>query len=255
MKIISWNVNGIRAIAKKNFFNDLEKIGADIICLQETKATELQVAEVLKDLSGYFVYSHSAEKPGYSGTSVLTRTKPLNVTRGINKSEHDTEGRVITLEYESFFLVNVYVPNSGSELKRLGYRQEWDKAFFDYLKGLEKTKPVIVCGDLNVAHRDIDLARPKANYNKFAGYMQEEIDGMDRFVNGGFADTFRRLNPDARDRYSWWSYRLGARSKNVGWRIDYFLASESLLPLVKEAFINEEIEGSDHCPVGIILKS
>lgn len=255
MKIISWNVNGIRAIAKKNFFTDLASLDADIVCLQETKASELQVAEVLKDLADYSVYSHSAEKPGYSGTSVLTKVKPLNVCRGINIKEHDTEGRVLCLEYGSFFLVNVYVPNSGSELKRLGYRQVWDKDFYDYLKKLEKTKPVIICGDLNVAHRDIDLARPKANYNKFAGYMQEEIDGMDRFVNGGLADTFRRLNPDARDRYSWWSYRLGARSKNVGWRIDYFLVSEPFLPQVEDAFIREDIEGSDHCPVGITLRS
>ena len=176
------------------------------------------------------------------------------MTKGINIEEHDTEGRVLCLEYENFFLVNVYVPNSGSELKRLGYRQEWDKAFFDYLKNLEKIKPVIVCGDLNVAHKPIDLARPKANYNKTAGYMQEEIDGMDRFTEGGLADTFRRLYPDETERYSWWSYRAGARSKNIGWRIDYFLVSESFLPSVKDAFILEEITGSDHCPVGIELQ-
>jgi exodeoxyribonuclease III len=161
---------------------------------------------------------------------------------------------VLCLEYDEFFLVNVYVPNSGSELKRLGYRQEWDKAFSDYLKNLEKAKPVIVCGDLNVAHKPVDLARPKANYNKTAGYMQEEIDGMDRLTKGGLADTFRRLHPDETDRYSWWSYRAGARSKNIGWRIDYFLVSESFLPSVKNAFILEEITGSDHCPVGIELQ-
>jgi len=253
MKIISWNVNGIRAIAKKNFFSDLESLNADILCLQETKATEAQVAETLEPVKGYYIYSNSAQRPGYSGTTTLTKIKPVNVTKGIGLNEHDTEGRVLCLEFESYFVVNVYVPNSGSELLRLGYRQEWDLAFFNYLKNLDKTKPVIICGDLNVAHKDIDLAHPKANYNKYAGYMQEEIDGMDRFTKEGFADTFRRMYPDMKERYSWWSYRAGARSKNIGWRIDYFLVSESFLPSVKTAFINEEITGSDHCPVGIEL--
>ena len=253
MKIVSWNVNGLRAIAKKNFFTDLELIGPDILCMQEIKAQENHVIETLEPLKGYHIYSYSAIKPGYSGTAVASRIKPLNVTKGINKEEHDTEGRVLCLEFEPFFLVNVYVPNSGSELKRLSYRQEWDKAFFEYLKDLEKVKPVIVCGDLNVAHKPVDLARPKANYNKTAGYMQEEIDGMDRFIAGGLADTFRRLYPNVTERYSWWSYRAGTRSKNIGWRIDYFLVSESFLPSVKYAFILEEITGSDHCPVGIEL--
>jgi exodeoxyribonuclease III len=253
MKIVSWNVNGLRAIAKKTFFTDLEVLQPDILCMQEIKAQENHVAETLEPLTGYHIYSNSAIKPGYSGTAVISKTKPVNVTKGINVKEHDTEGRVLCLEYETFFLVNVYVPNSGSELKRLGYRQEWDKAFYAYLKNLEKTKPVIVCGDLNVAHKPIDIARPKANYNKTAGYMQEEIDGMDRFVAGGLADTFRRLHPDEKDRYSWWSYRAGARSSNIGWRIDYFLVSESFLPSVKNAFILEEMTGSDHCPVGIEL--
>lgn len=253
MKIVSWNVNGIRAIAKKTFFNDLELLDPDILCLQETKAQDNQVAETLFPLNGHHIYSNSAARPGYSGTAVISKIRPLNVTKGINKEEHDTEGRVLCLEYEFFFLVNVYVPNSGSELKRLGYRQDWDKAFFEYLKDLEKTKPVIVCGDLNVAHKPVDLARPKDNYNKYAGYMQEEIDGMDRLTGGGLADTFRRLYPDVTERYTWWSYRAGARSKNIGWRIDYFLVSESLLPSVKNAFIHEEITGSDHCPVGIEL--
>ncbi len=253
MKILSWNVNGLRAIAKKTFFTDLELLGTDILCLQETKAQEHQVTEALKPLNGHHIYSNSAVKPGYSGTAVITKIKPLNVTKGINKDEHDTEGRVLCLEFENFFLVNVYVPNSGSELKRLGYRQDWDKAFFDYLKNLERSKPVIVCGDLNVAHKPIDLAHPKANYNKYAGYMQEEIDGMDRFIEGGLADTFRHLYPDEIERYSWWSYRAGARTKNVGWRIDYFLVSKSFLPSVKNAFILENITGSDHCPVGIEL--
>jgi exodeoxyribonuclease-3 len=251
MKIVSWNVNGIRAIAKKSFFADLELLGADILCLQEIKAQEHQVAETLQSLNGYHIYSNSAVKPGYSGTAVLSKIKPLNVSKGINSGEHDTEGRVLALEYDRFYLINVYVPNSGSELKRLGYRQTWDIAFYNYLKDLERTKPVIVCGDLNVAHKPVDLARPKANYNKTAGYMQEEIDGMDRFISGGLADTFRRLYPDEIERYSWWSYRAGARSKNIGWRIDYFLVSESFLPSVNNAFILEEITGSDHCPVGI----
>jgi exodeoxyribonuclease III len=253
MKIISWNVNGIRAIAKKTFFSDLELLGADIVCLQETKATESQVAGTLMPLNGYHLYTNSAEKPGYSGTAVISKHEPLNVIKGINIAEHDTEGRVLCLEFEYFFLVNVYVPNSGSELKRLGYRQEWDSAFFSFLKDLEKVRPVIVCGDLNVAHKPIDLARPKANYNKTAGYMQEEIDGMDRLTGGGLADTFRRLYPDETERYSWWSYRAGTRSKNIGWRIDYFLVSESFMPFVKNAFILEDITGSDHCPVGIEL--
>jgi exodeoxyribonuclease III len=254
MKIVSWNVNGIRAIAKKTFFSDLELLRPDILCLQEIKALDHQVAETLKPLNGYHVYSNSADRPGYSGTGVISKIKPLNVTKGINLDQHDTEGRVLCLEFEAFFLINVYVPNSGSELKRLEYRQVWDNAFYDYLKDLERVKPVIVCGDFNVAHKAIDLARPKANYNKTAGYMQEEIDGMDRFIGGGLADTFRHLYPEATGRYSWWSYRLDARSKNIGWRIDYFLVSESFLPSVENAFILEDITGSDHCPVGIILK-
>ena len=253
MRIISWNVNGIRAIAKKTFFPDLIKLNADIICLQETKATEDQVADTLSPLEGYYVFSNSSERPGYSGTTVASKTEPLNYSKGINIREHDSEGRVLCLEFESFFLVNVYVPNSGAELKRLSYRQEWDKAFFRYLKDIEKVKPVVTCGDLNVAHKNIDLARPKANYNKAAGYMQEEIDGMDRLTGGGLADTFRRLHPGETGRYSWWSYRAGARNKNIGWRIDYFLVSESILPAVNNAYIFEEFTGSDHCPVGIEL--
>ncbi len=253
MKIISWNVNGIRAIVKKTFFADLELIDPDITCIQETKANDHQTSEALESLSDKHIYTNSAVRPGYSGTAVISKVSPLAVTKDIGISEHDTEGRVLCLEFEQFFLVNVYVPNSGAELARLDYRQEWDKAFFDYLKNLEKTKPLILCGDLNVAHREIDLARPKANYNKTAGYMQEEIDGMDRLVNGGFSDTFRHFYPDQAERYSWWSFRAAARARNIGWRIDYFLVSPSLLPKVKDAFIHEEIMGSDHCPVGIIL--
>jgi exodeoxyribonuclease-3 len=253
MRIISWNVNGIRAIAKKTFFNDLGQLEADILCLQEIKATEEQVVKTLTTIDGYHVYANSADKSGYSGTAIITKIKPWKLINGISIPEHDIEGRVICMEAEPFYLVNVYVPNSGSELKRLGYRQEWDIAFFNYLKNLERTKPVVVCGDFNVAHKDIDLARPKANYNVTAGYMQEEIDGMDRFTGGGLADTFRCLHPGETDRYTWWSYRLGAREKNIGWRIDYFLVSESFLPRVKDAFILEHIIGSDHCPVGVDL--
>ncbi len=253
MKIVSWNVNGLRAVAKKDFFNDLKIMASDILCLQETKAQDDQVAEALASVENYHIYSNSANKRGYSGTAVLTKSEPLNVNRDITIAEHDMEGRVLCLEYDRFFLVNVYVPNSGSELKRLAYRQQWDLAFFNYLKNLEKAKPVVVCGDLNVAHRPIDLARPKANYNKTAGFMQEEIDGMDRYTQGGFVDTFRHFYPDKTDAYTWWSYRAGARGKNVGWRIDYFLVSEAFLPSVKSAFIWNQIMGSDHCPVGIEL--
>ncbi|MBN2774233.1 MAG: exodeoxyribonuclease III [Prolixibacteraceae bacterium] len=251
MKIISWNVNGIRAVAKKDFYDDIKTLAPDILCLQETKAQEDQVAETVESLNDYSVFSNSAEKKGYSGIAVLSKVKSLNVSTDIGISEHDTEGRVICLEYELFFLVNVYVPNSGNDLKRLGYRQEWDLAFFNYLKNLEKLKPVIVCGDFNVAHKPIDLARPKPNYNKSAGYMQEEIDGMDRYIQGGFVDSFRHFYPDAIEKYSWWSYRAGARAKNVGWRIDYFLVSKSFIPSVKKAFILNEVMGSDHCPIGI----
>ncbi len=254
MKLISWNVNGIRAVVKKDFFKDFKKMNADILCLQETKAQDHQVGEALEPIKDYHVYSHSAVKPGYSGTAILSKTKALSETQGIGIEEHDQEGRVQCLEYPSFYLVNVYVPNSGNELKRLGYRQDWDQAFCSYLKKLEKKKAVIVCGDFNVAHRDIDLARPKPNYNKSAGFMQEEIDGMDRYTGSGLADTFRHFYPDEKDRYSWWSYRAGARGKNVGWRIDYFLVSEAYLSSVEDAFILNEVLGSDHCPVGIKLK-
>ena len=254
MKIISWNVNGIRAIAKKDFFTDFEKMDADILCLQETKAQDDQVSETLANLSGYHVYAHSAIKKGYSGTAILSKTKPIKVTKGIDIEELDTEGRVLCLEYDAFYIVNVYVPNSGSDLKRLDYRQQWDAAFLSYLKNLEKTKPVIVCGDFNVAHKAIDLARPKPNYNKSAGFMQEEIDGMDNYTEAGFVDTFRHFNPDVAEKYSWWSYRAGARGKNIGWRIDYFLVSKSFMPEVQSAAILDHVMGSDHCPVAIELK-
>jgi exodeoxyribonuclease-3 len=203
-------------------------------------------------LEGYHVFANSAERKGYSGTAILSKVQPLDVTYGIGITEHDTEGRVVCAEYSSYFVVSVYVPNSGSELLRLGYRQSWDSDFLTYLKKLEAIKPVLVCGDFNVAHQPIDLARPKENYNKAAGYMQEEIDGMNLFVQNGLIDSFRALNPE-QVKYSWWSYRAGAREKNVGWRIDYFLVSQSFLPQVKESFILNDVYGSDHCPVGIQL--
>ena len=252
MKIISFNVNGIRAVVGKTFIPDMQRVNADVICLQETKATPEQVQDVCVALEGYHVFANSAERKGYSGTAILSKSQPLNVTYGIGVSEHDTEGRVVCAEFPSYFVVSVYVPNSGSELLRLGYRQTWDADFLSYLKNLESKKPVIVCGDFNVAHQPIDLARPKENYNKAAGYMQEEINGMNHFVESGLVDTFRTMNPE-QVKYSWWSYRAGAREKNVGWRIDYFLVSQSFLPHVKEAFILNDVFGSDHCPVGIQL--
>ena len=254
MRLISWNVNGIRAVAKKNFFEDFRVMNADVMCIQETKAQDDQVIETLSQLDDYYIYSNSAEKKGYSGTAILSKTEPLSITKDIGISEHDTEGRVLCAEFEDFYLVNVYVPNSGSELKRLEYRQQWDKDFFNYLKELEKTKDVIVCGDFNVAHKAIDLARPKANYNKSAGFTQAEIDGMDRFTQKGLVDSFRHFYPEEAERYSWWSYRAGARAKNVGWRIDYFLVSESFIEDIADAAILDDVLGSDHCPVMITLK-
>jgi exodeoxyribonuclease III len=252
MKILSFNVNGIRAVVGKTFIEDMQAQVPDVICLQETKATPDQVAEAVAPLSGYQVFANSAERKGYSGTAILTKVAPISVSYGIGLPDHDTEGRVICAEFESFFLVTVYVPNSGSELLRLAYRQTWDAAFLAYLKNLEASKPVVVCGDFNVAHQSIDLARPKENYNKAAGYMQEEINGMNAFIGAGILDSFRVLHPES-IKYSWWSYRAGARQKNVGWRIDYFLVSEAFTPKLKEAFILNEVLGSDHCPVGVVL--
>lgn len=253
MKIVSFNVNGIRAIMKKDFQESLSMMNPDILCLQETKAQDDQVEEALKPIEGYYLYSNSAVKKGYSGTAILSKEKPLSVQNDMGIEEHDTEGRVICAEYKDFYLVNVYTPNSGSSLKRLPYRQQWDRDFKNYLKDLEKKKPVILCGDLNVAHQDIDLANPKPNYNKSAGYMQEEIDGISAYLNNGFIDTFRYQHEET-VKYSWWSYRAGARARNVGWRIDYFLVSESLIPQVKKAEIYNEVMGSDHCPVALELK-
>ena len=250
MNIISWNVNGIRAILKKDFKEQIKSMNPDILCLQETKAHPDQVDEMLKDYEHHF-WNASIRKKGYSGTAIFSKIQPLSVRYGIEEEEHDQEGRVITAEFKDFYLVTVYTPNSGRGLVRLDYRQEWDKAFLKFLKKLEKKKPVITCGDLNVAHTEIDLARPKANYNKSAGFMQEEIDGMNNFINAGLLDSFRYLNPDKLDAYSWWSYRGGARENNVGWRIDYFLVSESYIKNVKKAEILMNEYGSDHCPVSI----
>lgn len=253
MKFISWNVNGIRASVKKGFIDIVYDLDADFFCIQETKAQTDQTAEALKDLEGYHIYSHHAEKKGYSGVTVLSKSKALSESHGIGVEEHDNEGRVITLEYEEFYLVNVYVPNSGSGLKRLDYRKTWDEAFLNYLKNLEKSKPLVVTGDFNVAHQPIDLARPKSNYNKTSGYTQVEIDGMDAFQNAGFVDTYRFMHPE-KVEYTFWSVRFGARAKNVGWRIDYFLISPQLKENIKDAFILTEIMGSDHCPLGLELK-
>ena len=251
MRLISWNVNGIRAAAKKGFFESVESLSPDVICLQETKAQDEQVAEVLKDC-GYHFYVNSAIKKGYSGTAILSKTEPISVKNDIGIEEHDQEGRVICAEYNSFYLVTVYVPNSGQALVRLGYREKWNTDFLAYLKELEKTKPVVLCGDLNVAHQPIDLKNPKSNYNKSSGYTQVENDGLTNYLNSGFVDTFRYLYPEE-IAYSWWSYRFNARAKNVGWRIDYFLVSDGLMDNVKEASIHLEVMGSDHCPVSVEL--
>lgn len=253
MRLVSWNVNGIRAVMKKEFPASLKGMKTDVLCLQETKAQDDQVLEALEGVDGYHIYTNSAVKKGYAGTVILSKMEPLDVRYDMGIEEHDQEGRVIAAEYDDFILVLVYTPNSGSELKRLEYRQKWDADFLSYIKDLEKQKPVIVCGDLNVAHKEIDLARPKANYNKSAGYMQEEIDGMDNIVGASFIDTYRCLKPEE-IKYSWWSYRAGARAKNVGWRIDYFLTSPSIIEHIKDVDILNDVMGSDHCPVSLDLK-
>lgn len=248
MRLISWNVNGVRAVMKKDFMHSFADMNPDVLCLQETKAQDEQTLEALSEIEGFHIFTNSAEKKGYSGTALISKVKPLSVTYDMGIAEHDSEGRVISAEFKDYFLVTVYTPNSGSELKRLEYRQTWDAAFLEHLKNIEKTKPVIVCGDLNVAHRAIDLKRPKANLNKSAGYMQEEIDGIDAYMQNGFIDTFRHHCGDI-EKYSWWSYRAQARARNVGWRIDYFLSSLSLADKIKHADILVDVMGSDHCPV------
>lgn len=251
-KIVSFNVNGVRAIIKKDFEKDIRNLNPDILCIQETKAQDDQVKEALQSFSDYHLMVNSAERKGYSGTAILSKTKPLDVIYGIGEEEHDKEGRVIAAEYEQCYVVVVYVPNSGNGLKRLDYRETWDSAFLAFLKELEEKKPIIVCGDFNVCHKAIDIARPKANYNKSAGYTQKEIDGMDAFQNQGWVDSFRHFHPDE-VKYSWWSYRGGAREKNIGWRLDYFLVSESIMNCVKQAEILNDVMGSDHCPVLVEL--
>ena len=252
MKITSWNVNGIRAAVGKEFLKELKKSKSDIYCLQETKAQNDQVEEALKSVKGYQLYVHSAVKKGYSGVTILSKEKPINVSTGIGIEKHEQEGRILTCEFEKFTLVNVYVPNSGSGLKRLDYRAEWDKEFTAYLNKLKTKKPIIVAGDFNVAHEPIDLARPKSNYNKTAGYTQVEIDGMDGLLRIGLFDAFREFHPDE-VKYSFWSVRFGARAKNVGWRLDYFLTDKKIMEHVKDSTIDTEIMGSDHCPINLEL--
>lgn len=251
MKIISWNVNGIRAVLKKGFAEWFAEEQPDILCLQETKARPEQV-ELPLEFAGYHQYWNSADKPGYSGTLILTKVKPINVLNGMGIDEHDREGRVITAEYADYFLVTVYTPNAQNGLARLDYRLQWDHDFLAYVKDLEKTKPVIFCGDLNVAHQEIDLARPKSNH-KNPGFSPQERESFDNIVAANFTDTFRHFQPDTTEAYSWWSYRAGARARNVGWRIDYFCVSNSLTDSLKNAWILSEVLGSDHCPVAIEL--
>ena len=253
MKIISWNVNGIRAVVKKDFYNSIEEMDADVYCFQATKATPEQVNEALRSMLGYTIYANSAVRKGYSGTAIVCRKQPISVTYDMGIEEHDSEGRVITAEYPDFYLVCVYTPNSGSELLRLGYRQKWDKDFYDYIKTLEEKKPVVVCGDLNVAHKEIDLKNPKGNRQN-PGFTDEERGQFTNLLEAGFTDTFRYFYPDQTDIYSWWSYRFQARQKNVGWRIDYFVVSDNLRPRLKNAQIHTEIFGSDHCPVELTLE-
>jgi exodeoxyribonuclease-3 len=254
MKLISWNLNGIRAVAQKGLVSIIDNFQADIICFQETKAQDDQVKEVLSSIDGYHLVVNSAEKKGYSGTAVLSKEKPLSISYGLNIPEHDTEGRLITAEFETFYLLTVYVPNSQNELVRLPYRKQWDADLLNYIQSLDTKKPVIICGDMNVAHQPIDLANPKANFNKTAGYTQQEIEGMDNYLKAGFTDTFRSFYPN-QIKYSWWSYRFNSRAKNIGWRIDYFLVSDRFMPQVGDAFILNDVEGSDHCPVGIIINN
>jgi exodeoxyribonuclease-3 len=253
MNLASWNVNGIRAVVKKGFDQSLAMLNADVLGLQETKAQDDQVREALFGLGEYEVFSSSAVKKGYSGTAILTKQTPLQVKAGIGVPGLDDEGRVLRAEFESFHFVTVYTPNASSGLKRLPFRMDWNDAFQDYLKELDADKPVVCCGDLNVAHQPIDLARPDANYNKTPGYTQQEIDGMTQLLDQGFVDTWRRANP-TEVKYSWWSYRGGAREKNVGWRLDYMLVSERAWGLVSDADIRNDIHGSDHCPVSLSLQ-
>ncbi len=249
MKLISWNVNGLRAAMGKGFEESFRQLDADIFCLQETKLQEGQIA---LDLPGYHQYWNYAEKKGYSGVAVFSREEPLRVSRGLGNEEHDHEGRVLTLEYPDFHLVCCYTPNSQDGLKRLDYRMRWEDDFRAYLKKLEETKPVVLCGDLNVAHEEIDIKNPKSNRMN-AGFTDQEREKMTALLASGFVDTFRALHPDETGAYSWWSYRFHARENNAGWRIDYFIVSEALRPRVASASIHNEVYGSDHCPVELVF--
>ena len=251
MKLISWNVNGIRAVLKKNFCEFIADHQPDILCLQETKARAEQV-DLPLDLAGYKTYWYSAEKAGYSSTAIFSKVAPLSVVNGIGVEELDKEGRVITAEFENFYLVTVYTPNAQGELARIDFRMTWDAAFLKYVQELEESKPVIFCGDLNVAHQEIDLARPKPNVGK-PGFSDQERSGFDNIVAAGYVDTYRYFYPEQAEAYSWWSYRGGARAKNVGWRIDYFCASTQIIDRVSSASILAEVMGSDHCPVQIVI--
>ena len=254
MKLISWNVNGLRAAMTKGFSEFFENIDADIFCIQETKMQEIQIDINMQILfKDYYSYWNSAVKKGYSGTAVFSKIKPLNVTYGIGIEEHDQEGRVITLDFEKFYLVNCYTPNSKRQLERLTYRMVWEDEFRKYLLKLNACKPVILCGDLNVAHNEIDLKNPKTNH-KNAGFTDEERQKMTQLLSAGFIDSFRYLYPEKKDCYSWWSYMANAREKNIGWRIDYFIVSKSIKKKIKDSFILQEILGSDHCPVGIEIE-
>lgn len=250
MKLISWNVNGLRAIVNKNFLETFKEFDADFFCLQETK---LQEGQIDLDLPGYYQYWNYAVKKGYSGTAIFAKEPALNVSYGMDIDVHDQEGRLITLEYPEFYLVTCYTPNSQNELKRLDYRLEWESAFYDYLEELKKQKPVIVCGDLNVAHENIDLKNWKTN-QKSAGFSNEERNALSHLLDNGFVDTFRYFYPELEGVYSWWSYRFNARKNNAGWRIDYFLTSEDLTPRLVDAKIHTSILGSDHCPVELIIE-
>ncbi|MBC1409082.1 exodeoxyribonuclease III [Listeria innocua] len=249
MKLISWNVNGLRAAVKKGFLEYFEEVDADIFCLQETK---LQEGQIELDLPAYKDYWNYAVKKGYSGTAIFTKVEPLSVQYGLGVPEHDTEGRVITLEFEDFYMVTVYTPNSQAELKRLDYRMTFEDAILEYVKNLDKTKPVVLCGDLNVAHEEIDLKNPKTN-RKNAGFSDEERAKFSAFLDAGFIDSFRYFYPDLTDAYSWWSYRMNSRARNTGWRIDYFVVSERLKDKLVDAKIHADVLGSDHCPVELEL--
>lgn len=251
MKLVSWNVNGLRAALGKGFQDFLKEIKSDVFCIQETKLQKEQLDENILDVfKEYNCYWNSAEKKGYSGTAIFTKIKPINVSYGIGIEEHDKEGRVITLEFDKFYLVNCYTPNSKRELERLDYRMEWEDEFRRYLINLNKQKPVIACGDLNVAHEEIDLKNPKTN-RRSAGFTDEERNKMTELLNSGFTDTYRYLYPNKTDIYTWWSYMFKAREKNIGWRIDYFIVSDSIKSKIKESYIYSDVLGSDHCPVGL----